>query len=151
MSQFPRDDPGDIRDSFIIRMSSSSSSDESSSSSDEDEEELTQFNSNPGTSSNPSNPIQPGNSNPGTSSNPSNAIQPGNVRLWNEIRLPDEIAKGADNLPDEELCQICVNAPLNCVILECGHMVSCVECAQRLAKCPICRQFVDRVVCTYKA
>ena len=40
-------------------------------------QELTQFNSNPGTSSNPSNPIQPG-----------------NVRLWNEIRLPDEIAKG---------------------------------------------------------
>ncbi|KAK2708387.1 hypothetical protein QYM36_014109 [Artemia franciscana] len=69
------------------------------------------------------------------------------VRLWNEIRS----AKGADNLPDEELCKICMNAPVNCVILECGHMVSCVECGRQLAECPICRQFVVRVVRTFKA
>lgn len=53
----------------------------------------------------------------------------------------------ADN--DEGLCNICMNNPIDCVILECGHMCSCLTCAKSLIECPICRRLVVRVFRTY--
>lgn len=51
-----------------------------------------------------------------------------------------------DNLPPEECCKICMAAPLECVLLECGHIAACTACAKQLAECPICRQYVVRAV-----
>lgn len=51
----------------------------------------------------------------------------------------------------DDCCKICMDAPLDCVLLECGHMATCVECGKQLAECPICRQYVTRVVRTFKA
>lgn len=51
----------------------------------------------------------------------------------------------------EDCCKICMDAPLDCVLLECGHMATCLECGKQLAECPICRQYVTRVVRTFKA
>jgi len=53
----------------------------------------------------------------------------------------------ADN--DEGLCNICMDNPIDCVILECGHMCACSKCAKSLKECPICRRKVVRVVRTY--
>lgn len=47
---------------------------------------------------------------------------------------------------NEELCKICMDAPMECVMLECGHIATCVQCGKRLNECPICRQYVVRVV-----
>lgn len=44
-----------------------------------------------------------------------------------------------------------MDAPLDCVLLECGHIASCVNCGKQLAECPICRQYVVRVVRIFKA
>lgn len=51
-----------------------------------------------------------------------------------------------DNLPIEECCKICMAAPLECVLLECGHIAACTACSKQLAECPICRQYVVRAV-----
>jgi len=50
---------------------------------------------------------------------------------------------------DEGLCNICMDNPIDCVILECGHMCACSKCAKSLKECPICRRKVARVVRTY--
>ncbi|XP_022118623.2 E3 ubiquitin-protein ligase rififylin [Pieris rapae] len=51
-----------------------------------------------------------------------------------------------ERLPLEECCKICWAAPLECVLLECGHIAACTDCAKRLPECPICRQYVVRAV-----
>lgn len=55
-------------------------------------------------------------------------------------------AGDVERLSIEESCKICMAAPLECVLLECGHIAACTECARRLAECPICRQYVVRAV-----
>ncbi|XP_044753430.1 E3 ubiquitin-protein ligase RNF34 [Coccinella septempunctata] len=67
--------------------------------------------------------------------------------LWRESRKQEK------ELPEnlEDLCKLCMDAPLECVLLECGHIATCVECGKKLAECPICRQYVSRVVRTFKA
>lgn len=52
---------------------------------------------------------------------------------------------------DENMCRICYERVINSVFLECGHMVSCVECGRKLRDCPVCRQTISRVIHTFKA
>ena len=61
------------------------------------------------------------------------------------------ITAGKDMIKDEELCKICMDNPVDCVMLECGHMCTCTRCGKQMAECPICRQYVVRVVRTFKA
>ncbi|KAK9890887.1 hypothetical protein WA026_012229 [Henosepilachna vigintioctopunctata] len=67
--------------------------------------------------------------------------------LWSDNK------KQRQDLPDdvEHLCKLCMDAPLDCVLLECGHIATCIDCGKKLAECPICRQYVSRVVRTFKA
>ena len=55
-----------------------------------------------------------------------------------------------DDTPDD-LCKICMDASIDCVLLECGHMVTCTKCGKQLADCPICRQNIARIVHVFKA
>ncbi|CAK1582386.1 unnamed protein product [Parnassius mnemosyne] len=57
-----------------------------------------------------------------------------------------QLRQDIDNLPIEECCKICMAAPLECVLLECGHIAACTACSKQLAECPICRQYVVRAV-----
>lgn len=52
---------------------------------------------------------------------------------------------------DENLCKICWDEPIECVILECGHMACCLNCGKQMSECPICKQYVVRVVRFFKA
>ncbi|XP_043105835.1 E3 ubiquitin-protein ligase RNF34 isoform X1 [Puntigrus tetrazona] len=52
---------------------------------------------------------------------------------------------------DENLCRICMDAVIDCVLLECGHMVTCTKCGKRMSECPICRQYVVRAVHVFKS
>ncbi len=56
-----------------------------------------------------------------------------------------------DNLEDNDLCKICMDNPVDCVMLECGHMCTCTTCGKQMNECPICRQYVVRVVKTFKS
>jgi len=52
---------------------------------------------------------------------------------------------------DDDLCKVCMDAVVDCILLECGHMVTCTNCGKRLAECPICRRYVSRVVHVFRA
>lgn len=69
------------------------------------------------------------------------------TQLWHDVRKRGS----SENLSDTELCKICMDSAIDCVLLECGHMVACTECGRQLSECPICRQYVVRVVHTFKS
>jgi len=50
---------------------------------------------------------------------------------------------------DDEVskCKVCMDADIDCVILGCGHLVTCNQCGKKLTECPICRQQVLEVLC----
>ena len=52
---------------------------------------------------------------------------------------------------DSERCKICMDAIIDCVLLECGHMVTCKKCGKQLSDCPICRQNIARIVHVFRA
>ncbi|XP_073848266.1 uncharacterized protein [Musca autumnalis] len=68
-------------------------------------------------------------------------------RLWKNLKSTPAV----DKLPTDELCKICMDAPIECVILECGHMATCTNCGKVLSECPICRQYIVRVVRFFRA
>ncbi|XP_020791114.1 E3 ubiquitin-protein ligase RNF34a [Boleophthalmus pectinirostris] len=59
--------------------------------------------------------------------------------------------KGPLTIYDDNLCRICMDAVIDCVLLECGHMVTCTKCGKRMNECPICRQYVVRAVHVFKS
>ena len=52
---------------------------------------------------------------------------------------------------EDHMCRVCMDAVIDCVLLECGHMVACTKCGKRLSECPICRQFVIRAVHVFRS
>ncbi|XP_064648290.1 E3 ubiquitin-protein ligase RNF34-like isoform X3 [Lineus longissimus] len=56
-----------------------------------------------------------------------------------------------DDEEEDGMCKICMDAPIDCVLLECGHFVACTKCGKRLSECPICRQYVVRAVHIFRA
>ncbi|XP_037834537.1 E3 ubiquitin-protein ligase RNF34a isoform X1 [Kryptolebias marmoratus] len=72
------------------------------------------------------------------------------------MAFPPPICNGAvrdgENCPltihDDNLCRICMDAVIDCVLLECGHMVTCTKCGKRMSECPICRQSTQLVSLT---
>jgi len=60
-------------------------------------------------------------------------------------------SEGSGPMFDNNLCKVCMDAIIDCLLLDCGHMVSCTACGKRLAECPICRQYVVRVVHVFRA
>lgn len=72
------------------------------------------------------------------------------LRLWRDRKeLESEADPGSLSL--ENMCKICWEAPIDCVMLECGHLATCTSCGKQMNECPICRQYVVRVVHTFRA
>ena len=46
---------------------------------------------------------------------------------------------------DRTKCKLCMDADIDSVILDCGHLVACNQCGNKLRECPICRQHVVEV------
>ncbi|NWV00746.1 RFFL ligase, partial [Upupa epops] len=72
------------------------------------------------------------------------------TRLYKEKDLQHLGGAGLPGL-EENICKICMDAPIDCVLLECGHMVTCTKCGKRMSECPICRQYVIRAVHVFKS
>ncbi|XP_061104715.1 E3 ubiquitin-protein ligase rififylin isoform X1 [Conger conger] len=74
------------------------------------------------------------------------------TRLYNDQKDLQNFAEptGAPGL-EENLCKICMDLPIDCVLLECGHMVTCTKCGKRMNECPICRQYVVRAVHVFRS
>lgn len=73
--------------------------------------------------------------------------------LWNSKQ--EYIKKKSTMAPDdddsEDQCKICMDNGIDCVLLECGHMVTCTNCGKQISDCPICRQHISRIVHVFKA
>lgn len=63
----------------------------------------------------------------------------------------DEQPKTKKKIDESDMCKICMEALIDCVLLDCGHMVSCIKCGKRLAECPMCRQNIVRVIRVFKS
>ena len=66
-------------------------------------------------------------------------------RMRTEMNVLDE----GEGLDQQEACVICMDRQRNVVILECGHFCCCLECAQRINNCPVCRRSIARLVPTF--
>jgi len=64
-------------------------------------------------------------------------------QLWSPSLMEDKY--DAEN--EASKCKVCMDADINCVILDCGHLVTCNQCGKKLTECPICRQKVLEVLC----
>ena len=51
----------------------------------------------------------------------------------------------------EDACKVCLDAEANCAFIECGHIVSCLNCAKLLTRCPVCRETIKRTLRIYKS
>lgn len=60
-------------------------------------------------------------------------------------------SSGNKKSDEDDLCKICMESLIDCVLLDCGHMVSCIKCGKRLAECPMCRQNIVRVIRVFKS
>ncbi|XP_061731775.1 E3 ubiquitin-protein ligase RNF34 [Nerophis ophidion] len=81
-----------------------------------------------------------------------------NVSITAVVACPPPVCRSADAdgvkgplSSDDNLCRICMDAVIDCVLLECGHMVTCTKCGKRMNECPICRQYVVRAVHVFKS
>ncbi|KAM7067265.1 E3 ubiquitin-protein ligase rififylin isoform 4-T5 [Molossus nigricans] len=63
----------------------------------------------------------------------------------------DQNGEAVPSSLEENLCRICMDSPIDCVLLECGHMVTCTKCGKRMNECPICRQYVIRAVHVFRS
>ena len=43
-------------------------------------------------------------------------------------------------------CAVCYDAPKSTVFIPCGHFYTCVTCANKCTKCPICRETVTQTI-----
>ncbi|KAM9853235.1 E3 ubiquitin-protein ligase rififylin isoform 1-T2 [Aulostomus maculatus] len=71
-------------------------------------------------------------------------------RLYQDQQTLLEAEGGSAGL-EENLCRICMDSPIDCVLLECGHMITCTKCGKRMHECPICRQYVIRAVHVFRS
>ncbi|XP_077191939.1 baculoviral IAP repeat-containing protein 7 isoform X4 [Paroedura picta] len=67
------------------------------------------------------------------------------VRREAEPKQPSE-GESASNVEDqlrrlreERMCKVCMDKDVSIVLIPCGHLVVCAECAPNLRRCPICR------------
>jgi len=67
----------------------------------------------------------------------------------NQEKLLELLRQHQHQLTDDDeasKCKVCMDADIDCVILDCGHLVTCSRCGKKLTECPICRQKVLQVL-----
>ena len=70
-------------------------------------------------------------------------------QLWIHGEQSPALTEEEKYVADDEAlkCKVCMDADINCVILDCGHLVTCNKCGKKLTECPISRQQVLEVLC----
>eukprot|EP01113_Clastostelium_recurvatum_P008351 TRINITY_DN1392_c0_g2_i5.p1 TRINITY_DN1392_c0_g2~~TRINITY_DN1392_c0_g2_i5.p1 ORF type:complete len:389 (-),score=67.43 TRINITY_DN1392_c0_g2_i5:46-1212(-) len=71
------------------------------------------------------------------------------VTINGEDADDDDDGDTGDQSNSSNLCKICFDNKIDCVILNCGHAVSCLQCTQKVTLCPTCRKSIERLVKIY--
>jgi len=58
---------------------------------------------------------------------------------------------GAGGLGGSSMCKVCYAAEIDCALVRCGHVATCMRCSEHLDRCPICRAHIDDVIKIYHA
>ncbi|XP_062998827.1 baculoviral IAP repeat-containing protein 7 [Elgaria multicarinata webbii] len=70
---------------------------------------------------------------------------PWSIRRETETERPNEPESSLSmeaklrRLQEERMCKVCMDKDVSIVLVPCGHLVVCAECAPNLRRCPICR------------
>jgi hypothetical protein len=64
---------------------------------------------------------------------------------FDEVIQLNEEKKTKQNF-DDRCCRICMELPMDCVYFDCKHICSCMNCAEKLDKCPVCRHTITQRV-----
>ncbi|EEC16598.1 RING finger protein, putative, partial [Ixodes scapularis] len=55
---------------------------------------------------------------------------------------------------EDHLCRLCFDKDIDCVLVDCGHLVTCYACGLKLFMgtplCPVCRKPIKQLVKTFK-
>ena len=51
---------------------------------------------------------------------------------------------------DRSLCKICLDAPIDMLLMPCRHLCCCQDCASKLNECPICRAVISDRISVYR-
>lgn len=73
------------------------------------------------------------------------------VRSLYQEKACDRDVQNDASADDSNICKICWDQTIDCVFLECGHMVTCTSCGKRLSECPICRQYIVKCVHVFRS
>ena len=57
-----------------------------------------------------------------------------------------------DKKTEQKLCVVCMDNPQEVIFLECGHLCCCKVCSEQLHReCPICRQYITRIIPVFQS
>jgi hypothetical protein len=79
-----------------------------------------------------------------------------NKKVNDQIKiLPLENVSGSSEkmdsvIYDRDICKICIENEIDCVYIECGHLMSCLKCSESLETCPFCRQTILKILKIYR-
>lgn len=71
--------------------------------------------------------------------------------LMRRMREEVNVLGEGEVLDQQEACVICMDRQRNVVILDCGHICCCIDCAQRVNNCPVCRRVIARLIPTFNS
>lgn len=54
----------------------------------------------------------------------------------------DELRETVENLLENKICQVCMDAEVSTAFCPCGHVICCVQCAGMCRECPLCRTHI---------
>ncbi|KAL1538113.1 RING-type E3 ubiquitin transferase [Salvia divinorum] len=80
--------------------------------------------------------------------------QNNSTRIGSESLNDEILGEGAEEIPDGELCVVCLMRRRRSAFVHCGHLVCCQRCAlsaerEIAPKCPLCRQTIQSSVRIY--
>mmetsp|Transcript_45097 Transcript_45097/g.116635 ORF Transcript_45097/g.116635 Transcript_45097/m.116635 type:complete len:257 (-) Transcript_45097:235-1005(-) len=52
---------------------------------------------------------------------------------------------------DKDICKVCFDREIDTVLVPCGHIVVCGECASNVSRCPLCRNVIEQKVKVYRS
>ncbi|KAF9583514.1 hypothetical protein BGW38_009295 [Lunasporangiospora selenospora] len=84
-----------------------------------------------------------------------NAVQEQEAASKKKTSAPGLNGSGGGSGEDDNLCKICCDAALNCVMLNCNHMSTCMDCGKLIMEgsrmCPICREYIVKLLHVFRA
>lgn len=55
------------------------------------------------------------------------------------------------DIPEADLCKVCLERAMNCILLPCAHIAICMSCSVALETCPICRKAIAEAKVFFKS